>query len=499
MKKFATIVSAVVWGMLLNPLQAQNLDLYQMKGNPLSLLQNPAARTDLRFHMSLPGLTTQGNMTTPLKDLWGNVGQQIQGLSAPNVGLASATDIELLGLGAQRKKSYTWLQVGAEVDASFHWDKDLIAFGFYGMKDANGVIDPNYSGDFSSSDFGLSAMGRVTLGRQQKINDKLRIGLAIQANRLLGGFRWGVNEWSLNSTQTPVGTNSLNWNSDMQVSAFGLIADGAQLDSALDFPRYLIMGMLPAYLNMLKAQKNSYSMNIGLHYEPSNWLILSAAVNGIPLSGGSKGGGILNSRSLRWQSNFTYDGFSAGFSPQDTGSWAYYLTNLQSQVVDGFQIEGAPAASFYAPFTAHTAAYVKLNKQHQVGLHAAHVRRLAGLHQSIGLAYQGFMGRKLQLATSYRLHRWSGLQGASEFSTVLQHRIMPWTTLYWGTNLWLSTPGFQDGTLLLPGNFQSWQVTAGLNVTLFEKRYQEERAAKKAAKQQAKMDKKAAKRAERTL
>ena len=240
-------------------------------------------------------------------------------------------------------------------------------------------------------------------------------------------------------------------------------------------------------------------MNIGLHYEPSNWLILSAAVNGIPLSGGSKGGGILNSRSLRWQSNFTYDGFSAGFSPQDTGSWAYYLTNLQSQVVDGFQIEGAPAASFYAPFTAHTAAYVKLNKQHQMGLHAAHVRRLAGLHQSIGLEYQGFMGRKLQLATSYRLHRWSGLQGASEFSTVLQHRIMPWTTLYWGTNLWLSTPGFQDGTLLLPGNFQSWQVTAGLNVTLFEKRYQEERAAKKAAKQQAKMDKKAAKRAERTL
>jgi len=42
-------------------------------------------------------------------------------------------------------------------------------------------------------------------------------------------------------------------------------------------------------------------------------------------------------------------------------------------------------------------------------------------------------------------------------------------------------------------------VTAGLNVTLFEKRYQEERVAKKAAKQQTKMDKKAAKRAEGTL
>ncbi|NDA07256.1 MAG: hypothetical protein EBZ21_05785, partial [Flavobacteriia bacterium] len=119
-------------------ISAQNLDLYGMKGNPLSLQQNPAARTDLRFHLTLPALTTQGNLTTPLRDLWGDIGTQIRNLPAPNVGLASATDVEFLGLGFKSKKGYTWVQAGAEVDARFHLDKDLLAFGFYGMKDANG-------------------------------------------------------------------------------------------------------------------------------------------------------------------------------------------------------------------------------------------------------------------------------------------------------------------------------------------------------------------------
>ena len=72
---------------------AQNLDLYGISGNPLSLSQNPAAQTDLRFHLSLPGVTTQGNMTTPLRDLWGDVGQKLYFLEAPNIGLASATDV----------------------------------------------------------------------------------------------------------------------------------------------------------------------------------------------------------------------------------------------------------------------------------------------------------------------------------------------------------------------------------------------------------------------
>ena len=467
-------------------ISAQNLDLYGMKGNPLSLQQNPAARTDLRFHLTLPALTTQGNLTTPLRDLWGDIGTQIRNLPAPKVGLASATDVEFLGLGFKSKKGYTWVQAGAEVDARFHLDKDLLAFGFYGMKDANGNIDPEYVGDFSSSDLGLSAMGRVTIGHQRAFSDHLRVGVSVQANRLLGGFEWSVQDWTLTSTQTPVGTNSLTWTSDMSVSAFGLIADAARLDSAMDFPRYLIMGMVPAYLTMLKAQKNSYSLNVGLHYQPTPWLTLAASANGIPLGGGSHGGGILNSRSLHWNSQFTYQGFQTGFSPQDTGTWAYYLTHLESQALDGFQIESAPPVPFLAPFSAHAAAYLTLVKHHQVGLHLSHVDRLSGVHQAMGLEYIGFFGRGLQLTTSYRWHTWAGLPGASELSTVVQHRVLPWTTFFWGTNLWLSTPGFQNGTLLLPGNFQSWQVTAGAQITLFESSYrqarQEKRAAAKAAK-----------------
>lgn len=461
---------------------AQNVDFYGMKGQPLSLMQNPAAQTDLRFHLSLPGGSTQGNLTTPLRDLWGNVPEQIRNLAAPNVGLSMATDIEGVGIGWKGKKSYTWVQTGVDIDAGLHLDKDLIAFGFFGMKDQNGNIDPNFYADFSASDLGLSAMGRVTIGRQQVLSEKLRVGLGFQVNRLLGGFQWQVDEWSFQSSSTPTGTNALTWNSDMRVSAFGLIADAAKLDSAMDFPRYLLMGMVPDYLDLLKAQTNSYSLNLGLLYTPTAKLTLSASANGIPLSAASQSGGILNSRSLRWTSNFSYDGFMAGFSPQDTGTVAYYLTNLQSQVVDGFQIEGAPASGYRPTFSAHVASYYRLTKRHQVGLHLAHVDRLAGVHQSLGMEYHGFYGRKLQFTAAYRLHQWAGLSGASEISTVIQHRILPWTTLYWGTNLWMYIPKISNGSLLLPASFQSWQVTAGVNVTLFEKRYKEEHAAKKAAK-----------------
>jgi hypothetical protein len=491
MKKYVIIA---LCGLAGTSISAQNLDLYGMSGNPLSLSQNPAAKTDLRFHLSLPGVATQGNMTTPLKDLWGDVGQQLYFMAAPNVGLASATDVDLVGFGFKRKKGYTWVQTGINVDARFHLDKDLLLLGLYGMKDPDGVVNPNYFGSFDQSGLGLSAMAHASVGHQHAFNDKLRVGGAVQMHRLLGGFQWNVNQWELSSRFNPgTQTNTLTWTSNMEISAFGLIADGAVLDSAMDFPRYLIMGMVPAYLRMLKEQKDSYSLNLGVTYTPTKRLTLSASSTGIPLTPGSSQGGVVNSRSLQWLSNFNYDGFSTGFSPQDTGTWAYYLTNLQAQAVDGFQIKSAPPARFNAPFTLQAAAYYSILKNHKMGVHVAHVDRLAGQHQSLGFEYQGFLGRKLQVAATYRLHRWDGLDGASEVSTLVQHRILPWTTFHWGTNLWLSTPAYQNKTLLLPANFQSWQVTAGVNVTLFEKRFKEEKRERKAAKKAAKQAKQSSK------
>jgi hypothetical protein len=467
-------------------LQSQNLDLYGMRGNPMTLGQNPGAQTDLKLHVSLPGLTSQGNLTTPLGELRGDYGANLRNLEAPNVGISSATDIELVGLGWEGKKSYTWVQTGIDVDARFHLDKDLVLFGFYGMTDGTNAINPNYVGDFSATGMSMSAMGRLALGHQRVLNDQLRLGASVQVNRLLGGLQWEVEDWAMRSQWDTINqTNSLTWSSDMQVSAFGLIADGAQLDSAMDFPRYLIMGMVPAYWSMLRAQKNSYSLNMGATYTPTSTLTLTASVTGIPLYRGGKTGRVLNSRALNWNSNFTYDGFTTGFSPQDTGTWVYYLTHLQAQALNDFSIESAPPARFSAPFIVQVAAYYSLRKNHRLGVHISHIDRLAGLHQAVGVEYQGFLGRGLQVAAAYRLHRWDGLDGASEVSTLVQNRIFPWTTLYVGSNLWLSTPAIQQGRILFPANFQSWQVTAGVNVTLFEKRFKDEKRERKEAKKQA--------------
>lgn len=461
---------------------AQNLDLYALRGNPYSLLQNPGAKTELRRHLSLPGLTTQGNLTSPLGQVWGDLGPLLRNLEAPNVGLSTAVDLEVLGVGWQRKKTYTWFQVGVDLDAKIHLDKDVLLFGIYGMKDANGTIDPNFQADFSQSDLGVSANGRFTLGKQITLKDKLTLGIAIQGNKFLGGFDWKVNEWSLMSIEDPqTQMNSILYSSDMHLSVYGLISDAATLDSAIDFPRYLVTAMVPGYLDLIKAQRTTYTLSAGLSYRPIKFLTFSASISGLPLYKSSPVK-MLNSRSLSWTSSVFYDGFTAGFSPQDTSTLSYYLSNLENQALGDFSIQSAPAAIFNSPFSLHAAIYAHLSKQHTIGGHLAHTDRFSGLHQSLGVEYQGFYGRNLQVAAAYRLHRWNGIDGSPEVSSLIQHRVFPWTTVFYGLNLWLSTPGFEAGNLLYPANFQSWQVTMGVNFTLYDKRFKEERKEKREAK-----------------
>ena len=466
---------------------AQNLDAYGMSGQPMALGQNPGSPTDLRFHVSLPGISTRGAFNTPLGSFWGDMKTKIRSLELPQIALGTSTDCELLGMGWKSNYGYTWFQSGLDVDSRIALDKDLLQFGFDGFRDENGVEITDFQRDFSETGLSMAAIGRLSLGHQVEWTDKFRLGASLQIHRLLGGFEWDVHSWEVARRFNPTTqSQSLYWQSEMDVSAFGLIADAAVLDSAVDFPRYLIMAMYPAYAKMVKEQKNAYSFSVGCTYTPTESMTLMASVTGIPLSGSAHLGGWLNSRSLNWQADFEYDGFSPGFSLQDTGSWVSYLVNLQSPVVQSFAFQSAPVGRFNAPFTVQAAAYYSLTKKHKVGVHLAHVDRLAGQQQSFGLEYQGFLSRKLQIAASYRLHTWDGLDGSPELSTLVQHRILPWTSLYVGTNLWLSVPRFQNGLLRLPGNFQSWQVTAGLNLTLFENQTKQERRERKAAKKAAK-------------
>ena len=465
---------------------AQNLDAYGMSGQPIALGQNPGSQTNLRFHVSLPGISTGGAFNTPLGSFWGDMKTKIRSLDASQIALGSSTDIELLGVGWKSSYGYTWFQSGLDVDSRIALDKDLLQFGFYGFKDENGVEITDFQSDFSETALSMAAMGRFSFGHQVEWTEKFRLGASLQIHRLLGGFEWDVHSWQVARRFNPTTqSQSLYWQSDMDVTAFGLIADAAVLDSAVDFPRYLIMATYPAYAQMLKEQKNTYSLSLGFTYTPTESITLMASATGIPLSRSAHLGGWLNSRSLNWQADFSYEGFTPGFSLQDTGSWVNYLVNLQSPVVQSFTFQSAPAGRFDAPFTVQAAAYYSLTKKHKLGVHVAHVDRLAGQQQSLALQYQGFLGRKLQIAASYRLHTWDGLDGSPELSTLVQHRILPWTSLYVGTNLWLSSPRFQNGTLQLPGIFQSWQVTAGVNVTVFEKRLKEEKREKKAAKKAA--------------
>ena len=93
---------------------AQNLDAYGMSGQPIALGQNPGSQTNLRFHVSLPGISTGGAFNTPLGSFWGDMKTKIRSLDASQIALGSSTDIELLGVGWKSSYGYTWFQSGLD-------------------------------------------------------------------------------------------------------------------------------------------------------------------------------------------------------------------------------------------------------------------------------------------------------------------------------------------------------------------------------------------------
>jgi hypothetical protein len=89
---------------------AQNLDAFGMSGQPIALGQNPGSQTNLRFHVSLPGISTRGAFNTPLGSFWRDMKTKIRNLELPQIALGTSTDCELLGVGWKSKHGYTWLQ-----------------------------------------------------------------------------------------------------------------------------------------------------------------------------------------------------------------------------------------------------------------------------------------------------------------------------------------------------------------------------------------------------
>ena len=215
---------------------AQNDILYAMRGNPQSYFLNPAADVDSRVHLALPSLQFNGQFSlnagqiigAPLPEMW-------RRLSDPSEGFNSQLDVHLFNVGWKYKKSAYWFGAQVNTDIAAYLDHDLVDFALWGMKDANGEIDLNYAGDFNQTSVLASARATTSLGWQRQWNQKLKVGVALNATSLIGHAELKINELNLSSFPTTSVFNRLQFSTNGTLSTYGLIDEGAQIDSIGQF------------------------------------------------------------------------------------------------------------------------------------------------------------------------------------------------------------------------------------------------------------------------
>ena len=122
-------------------LSAQDL-LYMQRGNPGSLLVNPAADVDARVWLSLPSINTTAQTSFAAGDvLGGDLGTLWRQFPSEAAGAIATHDMGLFSMGFKAKKSTFWLGSSLNFEGNALIDRDLVGFLLWGMKDANGDID----------------------------------------------------------------------------------------------------------------------------------------------------------------------------------------------------------------------------------------------------------------------------------------------------------------------------------------------------------------------
>jgi hypothetical protein len=473
---------------------AQNDILYAMRGNPQSYFLNPAADVDSRMHLALPSLQFNGQFSlnagqiigAPLPEMW-------RLLSNPFEDLNSQIDLHLFNAGFKYKKSAYWIGAQVNTDIAAYLDHDLVDFALWGMKDANGEIDLNYSGDFNQTSVMASARATASLGWQRQWNEKLKVGAAFNATSLIGHAELKMNEFSLASFPTTSVFNRLQLNTVGTLSTYGLIDEGAQIDSIGQFFDALGGGLAGA-----TSAPMMFSADLGITYDVSPRIRFMGSFQGL-------GPGMeftTNARSLKLDNQINIDGFSWNTADTGVDFLGNYIDTLTAEFGRTLFVAGQTEALSLKPMQrADAALYLRSPKKvHQLGAHYLYRSRPTQSYHGIAAEYHGFFGRRWQVSGSYT-YTLSSTQAQGHSLTAFTTMHLPaGFSLHLGTSAAhmlpapMTTPSLVQ-TIGIPGSMDRINFTVGLNWMLYEKSYRQDAKVRRAAKKV----KRAAKKAEKAL
>ena len=462
--------------------QAQDL-LYAQRGNPSSLLVNPAADVDARVWLAIPALNATVQTSFAAGDVLGaDLGTLWRQFPSEAAGALTYNDLQLFSLGFKTKKSTYWLGSSLNVDASGLVDRDLVGFALWGMKDANGIIDLNYDGNFNQTSAVASARSNLHLGWQREFGKKLRLGATVNLSQILAHAELQFDSLGLRSTDMGNGFNELLLYSQGSVAAYS----GAGID--------FLNGTFNFDADKLFATSFA-TLDLGATYDLGNRWHLAGSIQGL-----GAGTSLASDTAVSVNGRIPFEGFSYSSSVDTSFDAMAYFDTLTAQIQSFAQPSTGGLASFSPLRRIDLAAYWRSPKKtHQLGLHYLARNRPALSYQAIAAEYHGFYGRRLQFSASYTQPLTGNVAIRPSVSVQTTVRLAAGLALSLGTSSanmlpqLTNTSSSGDLTVGVPANLDRFNVNVGLHWMLYEKSYRENAKAKRMKKKEKRAEKRKSK------
>lgn len=454
-------------------LGAQDL-LYMQRGNPSSLLVNPAADVDARVWLSLPSLNTTAQTSFAAGDvLGGDLGTLWRQFPSESAGAIVTHDMGLFSMGFKAKKSTFWLGSSFNFEGNTLIDRDLVGFALWGMKDASGAIDLNYDGRFEQTSAVVSARSNIHLGWQREFGKKLRLGATLNATQILGHAVMGFDSLGLRSVDRGNGFNELELYAQGYTALYANPALQVDLfDGSFNFDASKL------------ADGSLLSLDLGATYElTKNWT-LAASYQGLGFEGRSL---LPADTAIRFEGRVPFSGFNYNSSTDTSVNLGAYFDTLLVNIQHLGQTSTGSFAGFGPLKRADLAAYWRSPKKtHQLGAHYLYRARPTLTYQAIAAEYHGFFGRRWQLSASYTQPLTSRVAMRPSVSVQTTIRLAAGLALNLGTSTANMLPmpvTDANGNLTagLPSNMDRLNVNVGLHWMLYEKSYRKAAQARREA------------------
>ena len=449
--------------------QAQDL-LYAQRGNPSALLVNPAADVDARVWLAIPAVNATVQTSFAAGDVLGaDLGTLWRQFPSESAGALTYDDIQLFSLGFKTKKSTYWLGSSLNVDASGLIDRDLVGFALWGMKDANGILDLNYDGNFNQTSAVASARANLHLGWQREFGKKLRLGATLNLTQILAHAELQFDSLGLRSTDMGNGFNELLLISQGSVAAYS----GAGID--------FLNGTFNFDADKLFATSFA-TLDLGATYDLGKRWRLAGSIQGLGV-----GTSLTADSAASFNGRIPFQGFAYNSGTDTSLSALAYFDTLSVQIQNLIQTSAGGLASFSPLQRFDLAGYWRSPKKtHQLGLHYLARSRPALSYMALAAEYHGFYGRRWQLSASYTQPLVGTVAMRPSVSVQTTVRLAAGLALNLGTSSanmlpQLTSTGGQP-TIGFPANMDRINLNVGLHWMLYEKSYREASKAKKAAK-----------------